>query len=73
MATQEVKQIKIGKHMVGVVGLKCTFEEMARNYMDQTDTTLSRMLLERLAEKNYIPLMSGKITAEPLSGNSESF
>jgi len=55
MTTQEVKQIKIGKHMIGIVGLKSTFEEMARGYVDQTDVALSRMLLERLAEKNYIP------------------
>jgi len=55
MATQKVKQIKIGEHMIGVVDLKRTFEEMARDYVDQTDVTLSRMLLKRLAEKNYIP------------------
>ena len=55
MTTQEVKQIKIGKHKIGIVGLKSTFEEMARDYVDQTDVALSRMLLERLAEKNYIP------------------
>ncbi len=55
MNTQEVKQIKIGKHMTGIVGLKSTFEEMARDYADQPDTALSRMLLERLGEKNYIP------------------
>jgi small redox-active disulfide protein 2 len=55
MTTQEVKQIKIGKHMIGIVDLKSTFEEMARDYVDQTDVALSRMLLERLAEKNYIP------------------
>jgi len=55
MATQEVKQIKIGKHMIGIVGLNRTFEEMARDYVDQTDVALSRMLLERLAENNFIP------------------
>jgi small redox-active disulfide protein 2 len=55
MTTQEVKQIKIGKHMIGIVDLKSTFEEIASDYVDQTDVVLSRMLLERLAEKNYIP------------------
>jgi len=55
MATQDVKQIKIGKHMIGIVGLKRTFEDMAKDYVGQTDVTLSRMLLERLAGKNYIP------------------
>jgi quercetin dioxygenase-like cupin family protein len=55
MTMQDVKQIKIGKHMIGIVGLKSTFEELVRDNVDQTDAALSRMLLERLAEKNYIP------------------
>lgn len=55
MTTQDVKQIKIGKHMIGFVGLKSTFEEMGKDYVDQTDVTLSRMLLKRLAGQNYIP------------------
>jgi small redox-active disulfide protein 2 len=55
MTTPEVSRIKIGKHMFGIVGLKSTFEELARDHVDQTDAALSRMLLERLAQKNYIP------------------
>ena len=34
---------------------RSTFEEVARDYVNQTDVSLSRMLLERLVEKNYIP------------------
>ena len=55
MATQDVKQIKVGKHMIGIVGLKTTFEEMAKDYVDQTDVALARMLVDRLGQKNYIP------------------
>jgi len=55
MTTPEVNQIRIGKHMFGIVGLKSAFEEMAGDYVDQTDAALARILLERLAEKNYIP------------------
>lgn len=55
MTAPEVNRIKIGKHMFGIVGLKSTFEEMARDHVDQTDVALSRILLERLAQKNYIP------------------
>ena len=55
MTTPEVNRIKIGKHMFGIVGLKSTFEEMARDHVGQTDVALSRMLLERLAQNNYIP------------------
>ena len=53
MTVQDVKQIKIGKHMIGIVGLNNTFEDMANKYVDQSDTAISRMLLERLAGKNY--------------------
>jgi hypothetical protein len=55
MITQDVKQIKIGKHMIGFVGLESTFEELIRDEVDQSDVALSSMLLERLTEKNYIP------------------
>ncbi len=55
MTSQVVKQIKIGKHMIGIVGLKSTFEEMAKNNADQMDAALAPMLVERLAQKNYIP------------------
>jgi len=55
MAAQDVRQIKIGKHMIGIVGLKSTIEELARDNANQPDDALSRMLLERLVKKNYIP------------------
>jgi len=47
MTAQEVKQIKIGKHMIGIVDLRSTFEEVARDGVNQTDASLSRMLLEK--------------------------
>jgi len=59
--------------MIGIVGLKGTFEELARDGVDQADVALSRMLLERLSEKIYTPENVREITAGPLSGNSESF
>lgn len=55
MTAQEVKQIKIGNHMIGIVDLRSTFEEVTRDYVNQTDDSLSRILLERLVKKNYIP------------------
>lgn len=62
MTPSEITQIKIGKHICGIVGLKSTFEEMAgdpTNLMedqvgDQAEAALSRILLERLSQKNYI-------------------
>ena len=55
MTGPDVNQIKIGKHLFGIVGLKNVFEEMAGEHADKADAALSRMLLERLAKKNYIP------------------
>ena len=55
MTTQDVRQIKIGKHMIGIVGLKGAFESLARDGVDHTDAALSHILLERLTKKNYIP------------------
>ena len=55
MTGPDVNQIKIGRHLFGIVGLKSTFEEMAGDHADKTDAALSRMLLKRLARKNYIP------------------
>ena len=52
---QKVKQIRIGKHMIGIVGLKSTFEEMAKDDVNQADAALANKLVERLAKKNYIP------------------
>jgi small redox-active disulfide protein 2 len=55
MTVPEINRIKIGKHMFGIVDLKSTFEEMARDHAGETDAVLSRMLLKRLEKKNYIP------------------
>jgi len=41
--------------MIGIVGLKSTFEDMAKHNMGQTDAFISQMLLDRLSKKNYIP------------------
>ena len=54
MTNTEVDQIKIGKYRFGIVGLKRAFKEMADGHADKTDSELSGILLERLAERNYI-------------------
>ena len=55
MAAQDVRQIKIGKNMIGIVGLESTFEELNKHNADLTDAALSRLLVERLSQINYIP------------------
>jgi len=55
MAAQDVRQIKIGEHIIGIVGFNSTFEDVAGLYADQTDAAISEMLFQRLAVKNSIP------------------
>jgi len=55
MAKYDVTQIKIGKHKVGLIGLKNAMEEMAINYSQKSDEEISTALLNRLSKNNYIP------------------
>ena len=50
----EVTQIKIGKHTVGLVGLKEALGDMAVAYAEQSDDIVAEELLNRLSKKNYI-------------------
>lgn len=50
----EVKQIKIGKYTVGLVGLKEALIHMAEAYAEQPDDVVAEELLSRLSKKNYI-------------------
>jgi len=55
MTEYDVTQIKIGKHKVGLIGLKIAMEEMAINYSQKSDEEISTALLNRLSKNNYIP------------------
>jgi small redox-active disulfide protein 2 len=55
MTKHDVTQIKIGKHKVGLMGLKSAMEEMAINYSQESDEEISTALLNRLSKNNYIP------------------
>lgn len=54
MTESDVTQIKIGKHKVGLVGFKETFEDMVELYSDQPDDVVAEELLNRLSKINYI-------------------
>ncbi len=55
MSKDDVTQIKIEKHVVGIMGLKSTLEEMAEDFDEKPDDKIQGELLKRLSKKNYIP------------------
>lgn len=55
MSQNDVMQIKIGRHMTGLIGLKAVFEAVAEGHDNGSDELLTQRLLEKTAEKNYIP------------------
>ncbi|MCP3952494.1 MAG: cupin domain-containing protein [Desulfobacterales bacterium] len=55
MTAAEVKQIKIGQHMFGIVGLEDAFTQIAAEHADRPDEEIARLLVACLAKKNYIP------------------
>lgn len=55
MAKDDVVQINVDGHGVGIIGLKTVIEEMAEEYADRNDEEVGAELLKRLSRKNYIP------------------
>jgi small redox-active disulfide protein 2 len=54
MSQDDIIQIKVDKHSVGIMGLKNVMEEMAGDYAERPDDELTAELLNRLSRKNYI-------------------
>jgi len=50
-----VAKIRVGQHLVGIVGLKETFEDMASDFSSKSDDEVREELLGRLKTRNYIP------------------
>jgi len=55
MSQKDVEQIKVGKHTIGIIGLKDTLEEVANDFIENTESEVIDELLKRLSTKNYIP------------------
>jgi small redox-active disulfide protein 2 len=55
MSSDEVNQIQVGQHRMGIIGLKVTLAEMAETLAGQSDEQIRCELLKRLAKRNYIP------------------
>lgn len=50
----DVTQIRIGKHMTGIIGLKPALASAAARCQGMTDGRIGEMLLEMLDKRNYI-------------------
>jgi len=55
MAEDEITQIKVGRHRMGIIGLKHVLEEVSRAFDDRSDNAVSAELIRRLSKFNYIP------------------
>ena len=60
MTQDEITQIKVGRHRMGIIGLKHVLEEVSREFDDRSDNAVSAELIRRLSEFNYIPDKSQK-------------
>jgi hypothetical protein len=50
----DITQIRIGKHMIGIIGLKSALAEADARCKDMTDEQTAELLLEILSRHNYI-------------------
>jgi small redox-active disulfide protein 2 len=50
----DVTQIRVGRHLTGIIGLKSALAEAATRCKGMTDEKIGRVLLEMLAGRNYI-------------------
>ena len=55
MTKEDITQIKVENHPVGIMGLKNTLEEMGAVYAERPENEVGDELLARLSKKNYIP------------------
>ena len=55
MKADEINQIKIGGHRIGIIGLKSILAEVAEMFTGQSDDEIRGELLKRLKKQNYIP------------------
>lgn len=54
MTGPEVVQVRIGGHLVGLIGLKTILEEVAREFADGDRAAVEEALLERVSRANYV-------------------
>ena len=54
MSANDVTQIKIGKHALGIIGLKAVLEAVSNGCKEMSDNEVKAELLKRLSIKNYV-------------------
>jgi len=55
MSRDDVRQIKVGKHTLGIIGLTHVIEEVAKDFAERDDSEIQIEFLSRLSISNYIP------------------
>jgi len=55
MSQKDVRQIKVGKHTIGIIGLENIIEEVANDFVGKPESEIQAELLKRLSKGNYIP------------------
>ncbi len=64
MAKDEITQIKVGHHRMGIVGLQNVLKEVAQQFAGRSDDDITAELIRRLSKFNYIPDSSQKDYAQ---------
>ncbi len=55
MSQRDVRQIKVGKHTIGIVGIDSMIKEVADDFSGKPESEIQAELLKRLSRGNYIP------------------
>lgn len=55
MGKDDIVQMRVGKHKVGIVGLDEAMQEIAKEFAADADEKAAQELLNRLKKRNYIP------------------
>ncbi|MDA8137362.1 MAG: hypothetical protein M0036_01810, partial [Desulfobacteraceae bacterium] len=65
---EEISQIRIGKHMTGIVGLKAALQDAMAACRGLTDEEIGKLLVERLSKHNYIEAGARPLYVEAFIG-----
>lgn len=55
MSEDDIIQIKANGQSVGIIGMKATIQDVAREYGESPEDEVGDELVKRLSKKNYIP------------------
>ena len=63
MAKDEIKQIMINDHLVGIVGLDDIIKKTAETHQGKSDEDIKNILLSEIALNNYVPPCTRRLWA----------